>query len=346
MSAPSVVKILTISIVASVITATTVARIVRPAGSPSASLPDPASSQPDPDSDLELRLDELTERVAQIAERLEAQAAALAAQDVALEQALAAAANASAALGQAPNSTASTPESPSVEAQIQAAAADFEFLGKLGIGAYNHARAQQLIEKLRTLGAEGYALLADELNHENPDRRFAAAAVAEGLKDPALVEPLERSALEDESFIVRRMSSHALAFLGDETAGDSLVRVIDNETRDAGVLLNSWYGLATLGRPEAVTTFARVLDHSGGDLPADFVVDTALKIPDRDERLLGAFELALGRASVSLPMKSRVLSTLARSNSAAARQVIQRVADDESAPAELRAQAQQILTGG
>lgn len=349
MPANDLLKGLAISIVASALTSTLVVWLLTDRGVPA---PPPVPQAAGPDLELQASLDDLTARVEQLSLRLLAQESTLAGHEQALAQRTSESVTATArhAAGAATETEAAEAADaqgvPDTETQLRAALDDFEFLGKVGLAAYNHPRAQQLIERLRALGAEGRALLVDELNHEDQDRRFAAAAVAEGLKDPALVEPLEHSALQDESFLVRRMSSHALAFLGDEAAGDSLVRVIENETRDAGVLLNSWYGLATLQRPEAVSSFARVLDHAGGDLPADFVVDTALKISDREERLLGTFEISLARDSVSLAMKSRVLSTLARSNTSASRQLIQRVADDAAAPAELREQAQRILTGG
>lgn len=344
MSANSTTKALAVSVVASAITSTLVVWLFAQRSSPPTPS-GPVSQSTDSAVEFLQQVQTLRARIDQVDRQIETVATSLAEVREA-SRALEVAADSDSAPEVAGAHGNRANEPATVETQLRTAAEDFEFLGGLGIGAFNHPRAQQLIDKLRALGPEAYGLVIDELNHEDQDRRFAAAAVAEGLKDPALVEPLERSAIEDESFLVRRMSSHALAFLGDQAAGDSLVRVIENETRDAGVLVNSWYGLATLERPEAVTTFARVLDHAGGDLPADFVIDTALKIPDRDERLLGALELALGRSSVSLPMKSRVLSTLARSTSSAARQVIQRVADDENAPTELRNQALQILAGG
>lgn len=192
----------------------------------------------------------------------------------------------------------------------------------------------ELLDRLRTLGEEGIAFLAAELASEAADRRFAAAAIAERLAAPALIGPLSAAALEDEDSIVRRMASHALAAMGNEAAGDALVEILAAETRDAGVRLNAWYGLATLGRPEAVERFRELLDGSGGEITADFIVDTALEI--EDPRLHPALRAAYDHSAVTDGLRIAILRTLAREDRDAWIEFIRAVAADEKTPEAVR----------
>jgi len=220
------------------------------------------------------------------------------------------------------------------EGSIEALAAAFSRLASGGFLAVQGPLGAETVEQMRALGAEGLAFLIGELSSEDDERRFAAAAIAERLADPALIEPLATAALEDEAFIVRRMASHALALMGNEAAGDALVEVLAAETRDAGVRLNAWYGLATLGRPEAVDRFGELLDGSGGEITADFVVDTALKI--EDPRLYPALRAAYDHSAVTDGLRIAILRTLARDEKGAWREFIQAVAADEKTPAAVR----------
>lgn len=198
----------------------------------------------------------------------------------------------------------------------------------------------EILEQVRALGAEGVEFLIAELGSESEGRRFAAAAIAERLADPALIEPLEAAALEDEAFIVRRMASHALALMQNEAAGDSLVEILGAETRDAGVRLNAWYGLAQLGRPEAVERFGELLDGSGGEITADFVVDTALKV--EDARLYPALRAAYDHTAVSDGLRIAILRTLARDEGGSWQEFIRSVAADEKTPAAVREVARSL----
>jgi hypothetical protein len=216
----------------------------------------------------------------------------------------------------------------------EALAASFARLASGGFLAVQGPLGAEVLEQLRALGEAGIAFLAEELASESDERRFAAAAIAERLADPALIEPLTAAALDDEAFIVRRMASHALALMGNESAGDALVEVLAAETRDAGVRLNAWYGLATLGRKEAIERFGELLDSSGGEITADFVVDTALKV--EDPRLYPALRAAYDHSAVTDGLRIAILRTLARDESGVWRDFIRAVATDEKTPAAVR----------
>lgn len=219
----------------------------------------------------------------------------------------------------------------------------FVSLKDSGVSAYASPKLTELAEKIRELGEEGREFVLRELTSEDGDGRFLAAAVAEKLKDPELIDVLETSALEDENFLVRRMSSHALAFMDHEAAGDALLNIINKETRDGGVRINAWYGLATLGRPEAIPTFEKLLNEAGGDIPPDFVVDTALKISD--PKLLPSLRLAYDKKNVSKAMKVRILRTLGNAESGEYRSFLRQLSLDENAEADLRKTATEALGG-
>jgi hypothetical protein len=191
-------------------------------------------------------------------------------------------------------------------------AKDFEKFAKLGPMAYADPGLGELAKKLSAMGDEGRGLLADQLSSDSASTRFVAAAVAEKMKDPGLIPDLRKAALEDEDFLVRRMSSHALAFMESDEAGDALVEVLKKETGDVGVKLNAWYGLASLKRAEAVELFDGVLDAAGGDIPPDLVVDTALKVTTANPGLLPALRKAYDRSTVSTPLKVRILQVLGK----------------------------------
>jgi len=217
----------------------------------------------------------------------------------------------------------------------------FTSLTKGGYSAYGHPKMTKLADMLGELEDGGRAFVLTGLSSEDPGERFVAAALAEKLKDPELIDDLEIAAIEDSDFMVRRMSSHALAFMNSEDTVGSLVKIIENETRDPGVAVNAWFGLANLKRPEAASTFERVLDRAGGDVPADVVVATALK--NSDPALLPSLRLAYDKESVSNALKTNILRTLAKVDSGEYEDFVRRVANDASAAEELRTAARESL---
>ncbi len=226
-------------------------------------------------------------------------------------------------------------------AQLQQISEVFDQLSKAGFAAYQHPKLTGIAEALRGMGEEGLEFVMAELSNEDGDKRFVAAALAEKLADPALIESLEIVALEDENFAVRRMSSHALAFMDHEDAGPALLKIVETETRDGGVRINAWYGLAQLKHPATARTFERVLNEAGGDIPADFVVDTALKVNNPDVQ--PALRNAYSNESVSKGMKLRILRTLGKTDNAENRAFVQKIADDPSTPEDLRSAAVEAL---
>ena len=229
------------------------------------------------------------------------------------------------------------------EEALQAIGKAFEELEKQGFTSYYSPSLSTLVEKIRGMGERGVEFLLDQLGAENGTTRFVAAAALEKLKDPSTIKDLERAALEDKDFLVRRMSSHALAFMEHADAGDALAKIVEKETRDGGVRLNAWYGLANLKRPEAAQTFENLLDEAGGDIPADFVVDTALKVSDT--ALLAPLRAAYDRKSVSNPMKAKILRVLGEAPSGEYREFLGQIAADANAPEELRKAAEEGLKG-
>jgi hypothetical protein len=212
----------------------------------------------------------------------------------------------------------------------------------VGFGAVYHPKTAELAEKLRDLGEEGRVFLGRALTDEDRMVRFAAAAVAEHLKDPALIRDLELSALEDDDFIVRRMAAHALAFYKNPDAGDSLLAIVEAEAADSGVRLNAWFGLADLGRPEAAATFEKVLRGSGGDAPAELVVSTALKVVNPE--LLPGLRTAYDHDAISKGTKALILDALGKDEHRRYTDFLRGLAENEQADADLRKAAQAALT--
>ena len=229
------------------------------------------------------------------------------------------------------------------EALLDEAEELFASLTKSGFSAYASPKLVQLAERLGGLEDGGRQFVLDALLSEDSDDRFVAAALAEKMKNPALINDLKAAAIEDENFMVRRMSSHALAFMKNEKAAGSLVEIIEKETRDPGVALNAWYGLAEMKHPRTAAMFERVLDRAGGDVPADMVVGTALKTADPS--LLPALRKAYDRDNVSKPLKIGILQTLAKAESGEYGNFVRQVANDANAPEELRKAAQASLDG-
>lgn len=219
----------------------------------------------------------------------------------------------------------------------------FSVLEKHGVAAYMSPKLSELAEKVEALGDDGLAFVHDQLGAEEKETRFLAAALAEKLQDPALIDGLATSAMEDDDFMVRRMAAHALASMGHEEAGDALADIVEKETRDAGVRLNAWHGLASLERPEAVTTFSKILESAGGDVSADLVVDTALKTSH--PALLPELRKAYDHSAVTVGVKIRILRTLGQSDPQAYGDFLRSIAENSSVDEGLRRAAAEALAG-
>ena len=167
---------------------------------------------------------------------------------------------------------------------------------------------KKLAEAMKAMGDEGLGLVLDGLKSESSDERFLAAAIAETLRDPRTIKPLEDAALKEDDFIVRRMAAHALALMGNPDTGDSLVKLIDKETRDSGVRVNAWYGLAKLKRPEAGPLFDKVLAQASGDIPPDVFVAIAMQVGDTG--LNPSLRRAYDDERVSIATRASILRTL------------------------------------
>ncbi len=250
-----------------------------------------------------------------------------------------------AAAGSATAAEKTSGEESTREAKIEASRELFAKLSSRGAMALQSSKLQDLVEQLDALGEDGIAIVAEAFASEDGGHRFLAAALAENLKDARLVEPLEKAALEDDNFMVRRMSSHALAFLGSEEAGDSLARIVSTEKRDAGVRVNAWYGLANLGREEAYSSFDSVLAGAGGDVTSDLVVSTAMQVRDPDQRLFPSLRRAYDNQQVSTSVKTRILQVLGTSETGAYTDFLSSVEQNASADQTLRDAAKKALGG-
>lgn len=131
----------------------------------------------------------------------------------------------------------------------------FRELARKGLGAYAELQRgnHPLVEEFRRLGGEGIDLLSELLARGGDSDKFLAAAVMEALKDPRAIGPLVSAIFDDnaENVMVRRMSSHALAFLDSEEAIPALERVMKDGT-EWGVRINAGYGLAKMGHRGAI----------------------------------------------------------------------------------------------
>ena len=236
-----------------------------------------------------------------------------------------------------------TPEKPEKSAEEVALEAEdlFEDLTSVGLQILSSRRLGKLADFVRQMGPEGKAWVSSELVSDDSKRRIVAAALASKLEDGEYIPGLV-SAIDDfQDVIPRRFASHALMSLGDERAGDDLARIVENETRDNGVQLNAWFGLASLGREEAVPLFEKVLSRAGGQITPDFVVDSALKISE--PVVLPALRKAYDHEGVSVAMRTMVLHRLADSETGEFDGFLRQVAADSEADENLRAAAREAL---
>lgn len=151
--------------------------------------------------------------------------------------------------------TAPEPEAAPPDAAPKAAEADnwiekFEDLIGQGFTAYGGEDFNKLVERLKKAGPKALKELEDRLLHgATANERFFAAALLEGIGDPAAIPALTQSLQKEKEWLARRMSSHALAIIGTEGALAPL-RTAMAEDKDWGVRINSAYGVAKQGQAD------------------------------------------------------------------------------------------------
>ena len=77
-----------------------------------------------------------------------------------------------------------------------------------------------------------------------------------------------------------------------------------------------------------------MVDEAGGDIPADFVVDTALKISDPN--LLPELQKVFGKETVTKGMKIRILQTLGKASQGDYGAFLRQVSADPGVDADVR----------
>jgi FecR-like protein len=237
--------------------------------------------------------------------------------------------------GRSPGKGTSPEAEPKAPASEEKVSASFDELAHSGYSSYGSPKLDELTGSVRSMGEGGLEFLAGRLEDADAGKRFLAAAVSEKLGDAGMVASLAKAGLGDADPIVRRMATHALAFMNQEEAGDSLVKIIQSEKVDAGVALNAWSGLAKLDRGEAATELARIFDMTGPQLSADLIVESATMLASGPNARAG-LRSAYDRKEVSLEMKVKILHVLAQDSSGAYRDFLAQVAADPSVDEKLR----------
>ncbi|MCR4317588.1 MAG: HEAT repeat domain-containing protein [Planctomycetes bacterium] len=120
----------------------------------------------------------------------------------------------------------------------------FSDLAKNEIGAYGTPEWRALVKKLETQDRTVVVpVLAGKLANGSVFERFAAAAVMEGLGWEENIPHLSSALQRDQDPLVRRMSSHALAFTDSPNVVPALEQALANDAEE-GVRVNSAFGLA------------------------------------------------------------------------------------------------------
>ncbi len=156
-----------------------------------------------------------------------------------------------------PEATQSAEPAPDVKERLEAARKSLAELSKKGIFGMQTPEFSRLVEEFKKLGAEGLALLTEQLlKGASSNERFIAGALLEEIADPASVAALAKAAREDPEMIVRRMAAHALAVGQFPEGKDALNGAMMNDP-DWGVRTNAAYGLAKMGDPRGVQELVR-----------------------------------------------------------------------------------------
>jgi HEAT repeat protein len=144
----------------------------------------------------------------------------------------------------------------------------FAELSKKGLAAYGSKEMNQLVDSVRKSGKSGIAQVIEQLqNSTSPQDRFIAAALLEKIGDPSALPALDTTLKHESDLMVRRMASHAAAFIGTDAAADVLRPAMAND-EDWGVRVNSAYGLAKLKQQDGLDTLQQF--YASTETPAEY----------------------------------------------------------------------------
>lgn len=137
-----------------------------------------------------------------------------------------------------------------------------------GLGAFQSPDFGKLIQDFKASGKEGLDLLLKTLRTStSATERFLAAAILEGVGDPAAVPALADILKADTDALVRRMASHAIAVLG-APEGEAPLRGASTGDADWGVRVNSAYGLAKLKHDDGLRLLQQA--YESPDTPPEY----------------------------------------------------------------------------
>jgi HEAT repeat protein len=144
----------------------------------------------------------------------------------------------------------------------------FAKLAEQGLAAFSSPKMKELVDAVKAAGKPGLDFLADVLRtSKSATERFMAAAVLEGVGDPAAVDALAFALKGDGDDMVRRMASHALAVMKAPPA-EAPLRAATTEDTDWGVRVNSAYGLAKLGKDDGLQILRKA--YESAETPAEY----------------------------------------------------------------------------
>jgi HEAT repeat protein len=144
----------------------------------------------------------------------------------------------------------------------------FAKLAEQGLAAFSSPKMKELIEAVKAAGKPALDFLANVLRtSKSATERFMAAAVLEGVADPAAVDTLAFALQGDGDDMVRRMASHALAVMKTPGA-EAPLRAATVDDADWGVRVNSAYGLAKLGREDGLQLLRKA--YESPETPAEY----------------------------------------------------------------------------
>jgi len=144
----------------------------------------------------------------------------------------------------------------------------FAKLAEQGLGAFSSPKMKEFVDAIKAGGKPALDFLANVLRtSKSATERFMAAAVLEGVGDPAAVDALAFALKGDGDDMVRRMASHALAVMKAPPA-EAPLRAATADDTDWGVRVNSAYGLAKLGKDDGLQILQKAYEST--ETPAEY----------------------------------------------------------------------------
>jgi HEAT repeat protein len=144
----------------------------------------------------------------------------------------------------------------------------FAVLSKKGLAAYGSKEMNQMVDSVKKSGKSGIAQVIEQLqNSTSPQDRFIAAALLEKIGDPSALPALNATLKNESDLMVRRMASHAAAFIGTDAAADVLRPAMAHD-EDWGVRVNSAYGLAKLKQQDGLDALQQF--YTSPETPAEY----------------------------------------------------------------------------